>query len=149
MSTDVKFCWLKSIPALWGLNKQLILPCLTHIEGWLQASIISYIFTQCLLAIHLWKKRKHCHINRRSGYVLWKVVKVNSWGSMTYPAKTKKLYNIYTMLDQNQRRWFIVVWILWKSFVFTGYRYSVNISFKQTREHTFAFAHLGNVNNFV
>ena len=37
-----------------------------------------------------------------------------------FPANTKHLYNIYTMLDQRRRRWADVVWMLYKCFVFAG-----------------------------
>ena len=35
-----------------------------------------------------------------------------------FPSNTKHLYNIYTMLDQRQRRWADVVQMLYKCFVF-------------------------------
>ena len=38
-----------------------------------------------------------------------------------YPANTKHLYNICTMLDQRRRRWDDVVQMLYKSFVSAGY----------------------------
>ena len=38
-----------------------------------------------------------------------------------YPANTKHLYNICTMLDQRRRRWADVVQMLYKCFVFAGY----------------------------
>ena len=37
-----------------------------------------------------------------------------------FPANTRLLYNICTMLDQRQRRWADVVQMLYKSFVFVG-----------------------------
>ena len=40
----------------------------------------------------------------------------------THAANTKHLYNIYTMLDQRRRRWADVVYMLYKCFVFSGYR---------------------------
>ena len=36
------------------------------------------------------------------------------------PANTKKMYNIYTMLDQRRRRWVDVSKMLYTYFVFTG-----------------------------
>ena len=37
-----------------------------------------------------------------------------------YPANTKHLYNIYTMLAQRLRRWSSIVLLLYKYFVFAG-----------------------------
>ena len=37
-----------------------------------------------------------------------------------YPANTKHLYNISTMLDQRRRRWADVVEMLYKCFVLAG-----------------------------
>ena len=37
-----------------------------------------------------------------------------------YPANTKHLYNICTMLDQRRRRWYDVVHMLYKCFVVAG-----------------------------
>ena len=41
--------------------------------------------------------------------------------SFLYPAHTKHLYNIFTMLVQRRRRWADVVQILYKCFVLAGY----------------------------
>ena len=38
-----------------------------------------------------------------------------------YPANTKHLYNICTMLDQRRRRWADAVQMLYKCFVFDEY----------------------------
>ena len=43
-----------------------------------------------------------------------------SRGGLTFPANTKHLYNICTMLDQRRRRWADVVEMLYKYFVFAG-----------------------------
>ena len=42
-------------------------------------------------------------------------------GCQVYPANTKHLYNICTLLDQRRRRWGDVVKLLYKYFVFAGY----------------------------
>ena len=42
------------------------------------------------------------------------------WDRSDYPANTKHLYNICTMLDQRQRRWADIVQMLYKCFVFAG-----------------------------
>ena len=41
---------------------------------------------------------------------------------MSYPANTKHLYNICTMLDQRRRRWSNIVQMLYKCFVLAGYK---------------------------
>ena len=43
-----------------------------------------------------------------------------------YPAKTKFLHNICTILGQRWRRWTDVVLMLYKYFLFAGYAYSDN-----------------------
>ena len=40
---------------------------------------------------------------------------------IVYPANTKHLYNIWTMLDQCRKRWADVIQMLYKCFVFVGY----------------------------
>ena len=43
-----------------------------------------------------------------------------------YPANTKHLYYICTMLAQRRRRWAGVVQMLYKCFVFAGYTWAQN-----------------------
>ena len=60
----------------------------------------------------MWQTLKTSDVNittkHRNSYIL-------------YPANTKHLYNICTMLDQRRRRWADVVQMLYKCFVLAGY----------------------------
>ena len=50
----------------------------------------------------------------------WRGGSLVAWAERGYPANTKHLYNICTMLDQRRRRWADVVQMLYKCFVFAG-----------------------------
>ena len=125
-----KVTW-SEIAVGWGRQYQCTVPCA---NGWLHRQLDDKASRCCRWWVVLPREDE---VTLRYGYLYWKfslglnggvylltkcqIPPFNANANLKdYPANTKYLYNICTMLDQRRRRWADVVQMLYRCFVFAG-----------------------------